>query len=167
MLELNPESKGEPRFYAEEQQVQSVLSLAAVRSMNQDWVEVREAMGRWRPQDGGCCSNPGGPRSGTGSGGWSAGDGLVARGLPDAWQRDQNTEGRGWEYEEVLERRWPGGVGAFTRSPDREGSGDGTVGQAGVALVPSSIGIRAASPSLENVASTVRLPLQNPSPVLC
>lgn len=74
-------------------------------------------------------------------------------------------EGR--EYEEVLERRWPGGVGAFTGSPDGEGRGDGKVGQAGVALVPSSMGIRAVSPSLENLAGTVRLPLQNPSPVLC
>lgn len=90
MLEHNPESKGEPHFYAEKQRAQSVLSLAAVRSMNQDWMEVREATGRWRLQDGGCCCSPRGPRQGAGSGGWSAGDGFVAKGLLDAQQRDQN-----------------------------------------------------------------------------
>lgn len=49
-------------------------------------------------------------------------------------------------------------MGAFTGSPGGEGKGDGKVGQAEVALEPSSMGIRAASPSLENLAGTVRLP---------
>lgn len=62
-------------------------------------------------------------------GGLGQGDVLVAGGLLDAQQRDQNTE---WgEDKEVLQRRWAGGVGAFTISPDGEGEGRYKGGQGG------------------------------------
>lgn len=58
-------------------------------------------------------------------------------------------------------------MGAFTTiAPDGQGEGDRRVGKVGAALVPSSVGIRAAFLSLKSLAGAARWPLQNPRPAL-
>ena len=62
-----------------------------------------------------------------------------------------------------------GGLEVWVPSPFHQMEtvrGDTRVGKVGAALVPRGMGIRAAFLSLKNLAGTVRLPLQNPSPVL-